>query len=170
MADTAARLLSRKRVSADAFCDLAAVWRRLHCNFAQIPAKIWAGRTQAAFLLKRGVRADRSPALQEYRSRGCLRAHVSYSVFACWPLWLLVQRKKSLSLSLKSQFRLSLPSPVSTSKTIWRARRGNLVWHALCAAPLFKLGAPFGMAGLSDPYDPVLRATAVAKLQDRSLC
>ena len=170
MADTAVRFSSRKRVSADSFCRSAAVWRRVHCHFTQFAGRVMQGRTQAAFLLKRGARDDISPTLQEYRSRGCLRAHVSFLVFACWPLWLLAQRKKSLSLSLKNQFRLSLPSPVSTSKTIWRAGRGNPVWHAFGAALLFRQGAKFGVAGLSDCYDPVLRTTAVAKSQDRSPC
>ncbi len=170
MAEATARSLSRKRVSADIFCALAGPLRRLHCHFVQIAASIRQGRTQAAFFLKRGVRDESAAALQEYRSRGCLRAHVSYSVFACWPLWPLAQRRKSQLLSLKHQLRLNLPSQVSTSKTIWRVGRGNPVWHALCAAFLFRQGAKFGEAGVSDPCDPVLWPTAVAKLQDRSPC
>ena len=170
MAGAALLSLQCKRVSADTFRGLAAVWRRVDCHFTQFTRIVFTGRTQAAFLVKRGVGDNISPSFQENRSRGCLRAQLLFSVFVCWPLWLLVQRKKSLSLSWMSLFRQSPPSRVSTNKTIRRAGRGNPVWHALGAALLFKQGANFGVAGLSALYDPVICAAKTAKLQDRTPC
>lgn len=147
----------------------------LGCPFRAKSAMVDPDRTQAVFLLKRGLKGKMSPTFQEYWSRGCLRAHVLFSVFACWPLWLLVRRKKKKSYSLKSRFRPSQPIPANTSNLSRRANWGNLIWHAasLALQPKRQTSINCDLAlhqGLLGRLQAMLRTAAVSFTQDRSTC
>lgn len=121
---------SDKRILADVGQQQMAPFARLGCHPGPISAMLARGRTQAACLSQRGRGRGCPAALQEYRSRGCLRAHVSSWVFACWPLWLPASQKKKLSPLWKSRFRPSLPTQASTSKDLRRAGLIRLIGHA----------------------------------------
>lgn len=136
---------------------------RRRCQSCVTSAMIAPGRTQAAYLSQRGRRRARPAAFQEYRSRGCLRAHVLLWVFACWPLWLHANQKKKLSPMWKSRLRPSLPTLASTSNKFRRASQKGLIWHAA-----FQLAdtcfASYGIVSASLP----LKAAASQKVQIRN--
>jgi hypothetical protein len=129
------RNLPNKRILADVAVPHLATDGRLHCLFTESSAKVFAGRTQAVYFLQRGTWGGKPPAFQEYWSRGCRRAHVSFSVFACWPLWQLAQRKKSLSYLWMSRLPPSQPTRASTSNTLRRADQQSLTRHATSTQP-----------------------------------
>ena len=158
--------------------------------FGNFSAMLAAGRTQAACLVKRWLYWALPATVQEYRSRGCPRAQLSYLVFACWRLSLPAQRKKKPSPMLKSRFQPNLPIPANTNDLIRRVDGGNLGRHAVFYRPQWGLHpvAPVGrtillgasktpkftafirQSGLSAPRDLVLKTVAVPYTQDRSLC
>ena len=107
--------------------DVAATQPVILANCAYPQSSIWdivsKGRTQAAEASHRGLNLWAVPraALQEYRSRGCLRARK-----LCWPsAWSLssqpAPRKKPKSSMLTNRFRPSRPTPASTSNLFGRA-------------------------------------------------
>ena len=91
-------------------------------HFGHLSAKLYLGRTQAAFASQRGLdqRAVPLAALQEYRRRGCLRAK-SYLHCASWLSPQHVRPRPKKSSTSTSLFRLSQPTPANTSKTFGRA-------------------------------------------------
>jgi hypothetical protein len=123
-------ILPNKRILADVAVPHLARDGRLHCHFGASSAKVRAGRTQAVYFSQRGIWGNKPPAFQEYWSRGCRRALVSFSVFACWPLWQLAQRKKSLSYLWMNRLAPNQPTPASTSNTPRRADQHCLTRHA----------------------------------------
>ena len=154
-----------------------AIHSRDHCQFGLSSRMVPSGRTQAAYFLKRGFWGETPPAVQEYWSRGCRRARVLYSVFACWPLWLLAHRKKKQSPLWKSRYQPSLPTPASISDDLRRADQGNLVWHAeftFRTAIDRHLATKFGWficgGSLPDGIEAMLRPAVVPLIQDRSIC
>lgn len=126
-----AKRLGIKRLLADVGLPQDATDGRLHCQFASYSAMIRADRTQAVYFLQRRLSGIKAPAFQEYWSRGCRRALVSFSVFACWPLWLLAPRKKKKLLLWKSRYQPSLPTLASTSDLVRRADQRFLARHAV---------------------------------------
>ena len=175
-----------KRVPADVAVPQVASDRRLHCQFLAIWAKVRAGRTQAVYFLQRRLWGNTTPAVQEYWSRGCRRAHVSFSVFACWPLWLHAPRKKSPLLLWKSRYQPSLPTQASTSDLGWRAGRDTPHRHAMFSdghpqktttpinppktSKTFKVTPIILARGLSACANLMLLMAAVPTPKDRSLC
>jgi hypothetical protein len=119
-----------KRILADVGVPHPVTDGRLHCHFRPYSAKVSAGRTQAVYLSQRGTWGNKPPAFQEYWSRGCRRAHVSFSVFACWPLWQLAHLKKSQLPTCQSRFPPNRPTRASTSNTTRRADQHCLTRHA----------------------------------------
>lgn len=170
------RLLSHsKRIAADVALPHLAIVTRLGCPFRAKSAMVRPDRTQAVFLLKRGLKGKMSPTLQEYWSRGCLRAHVLFSHFAWLPLWQLAQRKKKKSYSLMSRSQSSQPIPANTSNLSRRANWGNLIWHAASLALRAKRQPfvncdPAPHQGLSGRLEAMLRTAAVSFIQVRSIC
>lgn len=102
----------------------------LDCHFPAESAMLRSDRTQAVCLVKRGLMGKMSPTLQEYWSRGCLRARVLFLHFAWLPLWQHVQRKKKQLYLWKSRFRSSLLTTANTSKFLRRATGDNPPWRA----------------------------------------
>jgi hypothetical protein len=122
-------VLPNRRILADVAMPHPATDGRLHCHFGTSSAKVCLGRTQAVYLSQRGIWGEKPAAFQEYWSRGCRRAHVSFSVFACWPLWQLAHLKKSLSPMWTNRFRPSQPTRASTSNKLRRADQHCLTRH-----------------------------------------
>ena len=163
---------------------------RLDCYFGKFSAMILRGRTQAAYFLKRRLLGAMPANVQEYWSRGCRRAHVSYLVFACWRLLPLAQRKKKPSPLWKSRLRPNQPTRANTSELIWRADQTRLARHAVFAGPeIGPNAATFGCrsleydvretskdrtfilkGGLSACLDLVLQTVAAPFPKDRNLC
>ena len=162
----------------------------LDCLFGNFSAMLHAGRTQATYLVKRWLYRALPATVQEYWSRGCPRAHVSYLAFACWRLSPPAQRKKKPSPMWTNRLAPSQPTQANTSDLIGRAAMGNLGRHAVfCGAqqgfgpcaPVRRVMMPdasktsktmafFQRGGLSAPFDLVLKTVAVPYTQDRSLC
>lgn len=138
--------------------------------FGENSAIVRAGRTQAAYLLKRGLWGDTSPAVQDYWSRGCQRAHVSYLVFAWWRLLPLARQKKKPSPMWQSRFQPSLPTQANTSDPRRRAGDESLGQHAALSSRIWHLVRVALAVGLSVLWQPMLRTDAVPNSQDRSLC
>jgi hypothetical protein len=169
--------LPYRRVLADVAGPQPTTNGSLDCYFGKYSAMVLRGRTQAAYFLKRGLSGAMPPAVQEYWSRGCRRARVLYSVFACWPLWLLAHRKKSQSPLWKNRFRPSLPTPASISDDLRRADQGNLIRHAEFAfrsasnqCPATRFGWFVLGAHLPDGSEAMLKPAVVSISQDRSIC
>ena len=151
-----------KRLFADVALPQIAPDASQHCHFRPDSAMVAAGRTQAAYLLERGRWGNMSPPLQEYWSRGCLRAHGLFSHFAWLPLWLHVPRKKKKLYLLKNRFQSSRPILANTSNCLRRAGRGILIRHAAF------LGIEFGgTIALPDVLNDI---AAAPQFKDRTLC
>lgn len=154
--------MTAKRLAADVGPPQLATDASLHCHFRPESAKVGAGRTQAVYLLKRGLRGKIAPTFQEYWSRGCRRAHALFSHYVWLPLWQHVLRKKKKSYLLKSPSLLSRPIAANTSNILQRTSRSNPVWRAAVSGKL-------DSSALA-PH-PVLHYTAaVPFIQDRSPC
>ena len=139
-------------------------------SFGQTSVTVPAGRTQAAFLSKRWMWGGTPHAVQEYWSRGCLRAHVSYLVFACWRLLPPAHQKKKLSPMWKSRFQPNLPTQVNTSDLKRRVDRGTPRQRAALSgreARSLRLTTDLGLFVLCPA---MLKTDAVPNVQDRSLC
>lgn len=92
------------------------------CQFGYLWAIVHPGRTQAAYIRKRGPAV--CEVLQEIRSRGCRALKSPFLPFAWWPLLPLAPRKqKKSSMSKIRLLRLNQPTPASTSDLKGRARR-----------------------------------------------
>ena len=159
-----------KRVVADVagpqhLSDASIAW-----SFGKISAMVTAGRTQAACLLKRGLWGDTSPAVQDYWSRGCPRAHVSYLAFACWRSSPPAPKRKKPSPMWQSRSRPSLPTPANTSDLMRRAASGNPGLHAAFSGRICQFVRLMLVVGLSVLCHPMLKAVAVSPTQDRSQC
>lgn len=150
---------------------------RRGCHFPEKSAIVREGRTQAVFLLKRGLMGKLSPTFQEYWSRGCLRARVLFSHFAWLPLCLPVPRKKKKSYSLKSQFPLSQPIPANTSNLSRRVGQGDLARHAtsnprrpsdMAAPDIFSGAARCGCPSGGD--GTMIKTAAVSLIRGRRSC
>jgi hypothetical protein len=132
------------------------------CYFGNFSAMVLAGRTQAAFFLKRGSSGALPPAVQEYWSRGCRKAQLSYLVFACWRLLPPAPRKKKPSFQPPNRSRLSLPTLANTSDLI-----PNTATMAQCHGGACEKNH---QNQLSAGCCPMLKPAAVPYAQDRSLC
>ena len=162
----------------------------LDCSFGKFSAMVLAGRTQATYFLKRRLSGAIPANVQEYWSRGCRRAHVSYLVFACWRLLPLAQRKKKPSPLWKSRLRPNRPTRASTSDLIGRADQTRLARHAVFDGPERGLNGAIParrspahevretskamtfirQGGLSAYLDLVLQTVAAPFPKDRNLC
>lgn len=170
-------LCTAKRFPADVAQPQLATYARHDCHFAPDSAKLCADRTQAVYLLKRGLRGKIAPTFQEYWSRGCLRAHALFLRFAWLPLWQHVLRKKKKSYLLKSRYQPSQPILANTSNLLRRAGWGNLARHAASLrngpkqAHSSEIDCDFAChQGSLVRLILVLTTAAVPLMQDRSLC
>ena len=162
--------LSYKRVVADVAGPQDTSDGSIAWPFGKISAMVAAGRTQAACLLKRRLWGDTSPAVQDYWSRGCPRAHVSYLVFACWRLSPAAPKRKKPSLMWQSRSQPSLLTQANTSDLMRRAAGGNLCRHAALSGRICQFVRLRVAVGLSVLCYPMLKTVAVPPTQDRSLC
>lgn len=128
---------ARPDVAESQAANLASTACQILENWANVPA----GRTQAAFASQRGLdqRAFPLTALQEYRRRGCLRAK-SFLQCASWLSPQHVRQRPKRSSTSTSLFRLSRPTPASTSKTSGRA-----VFNLPGRPARFRIAAPLCM-------------------------
>ena len=119
--------LTHRHVLADVAESQGATLDTFVCQIVSVSDTIYLGRTQAVYASDRGRRGVWSPAptLQEYRSRGCLRAHGLFSHFAWWHSSPLAPRKKKKLSMLTRRFRPSLSIPANTSELTGRTRGGN---------------------------------------------
>jgi len=87
------------------------------CQIVSVSDTIHSDRTQAVYASDRGRWGVWSPAptSQEYRSRGCLRAHGLFSHFAWWHSLPLAPRKKKKLSMLTRRFRPSRSTRANTS-------------------------------------------------------
>jgi hypothetical protein len=155
-----------RRVIADTLPRIIETNATDHCHRDRFSAKVRLGRTQAVYFLKRGSSGAKPPAVQEFWSRGCLRAHVSYLVFACWPSWQLAHPSRKLLLS-KHRSPPSLPSQASTSDLTRRADPTKLSRHA----DFPDCFSPRRIAlGLSARFGFVIVPAPTPFMQDPSLC
>lgn len=159
-----------RRITADVGGAHATSDGSIDWSFGKISAMICAGRTQATCFLKRWLWGKAPSAIQEYWSRGCPRAHVLSSVFACWRLLPHVPRKKNPSPLWKSRYQPSLPTLANTSDLMRRADRGNPGWRAVFSGKFCKSAGFIRAVGLSVRSVPMLKTGAVPPIQDRSLC
>ncbi len=98
------------------------------CQSAALWAKLREGRVKMACPSKWG-RGDALSSLapaQEYRSRGCRRARTLFWRSQWLPSWQLAPRKKKPLFMWMSRFRLSLPTPASTSNRNGRAHSNRM--------------------------------------------
>ena len=181
---------SDRRVLADVAGRQRSIAGSLDCYFGKFSAMVSAGRTQAAYFLKRRLPGAMPANVQKCWSRGCRRAHVSYLVFACWRLLPPAQRKKNLSPLWKSRLRPSRPTRASTSDLIGRADQTRLARHAVFDGPAPGQNAATSVrrslvrelretspvqtfirqGGLSACRDLVLQTVAAPIPKDRTLC
>lgn len=148
------------------FADVAGSQRTsggsLECYVGFFSAMVLTGRTQAAYFLKRGLSGALPPAVQEYWSRGCRKAQLSYLVFACWRLLPPVPKKKKPSYLWQNRSRLSLPTLANISDLT-----ANAAPMASCCGGMCERNH---QNQLSAGYGPMLKPAAVPYAQDRSLC
>ena len=161
---------ARRRIIADVWRAQSNYAGSIDCSFGKISAMVGVGRTQATCLLKRWLWGNTPSAIQEYWSRGCPRAHVLFSVFACWRLLPHVRRKKNPLPLWKSRYQPSLPTRVNTSDLMRRADRANPGRHAVISGKFCKSAGFIRTAGLSLRGMPMLKTGAVPTTKDRSLC
>jgi hypothetical protein len=92
------------------------------CQSVQEQSIVSSGRTQATYTSHWGRFSETTerPTLQEYRSRGCLRALRLFWRFASLRLSQAVRQSKKKLYLWKSQFRLSQPTQANTSNLFGR--------------------------------------------------
>jgi hypothetical protein len=151
-----------RRVFADVAGSQPTTDGSLDCYIGNFSAMLYEGRTQATYFLKRGLSGAMPSAVQEYWSRGCRKAQLSYLVFVCWRLLPPAQRKKRPSFQQPSRLRPSLPTLANIS---------DLIPNTAPMAPRHGgMGEKNHQNQLSAGYCPMLKPAAVPIIQDRRLC